>query len=461
MLEQSTVNDIKSVKSPLRVELSEKLFCMLSEVLNEVHSTSFSVRFWKILLENHVIAVISRKEVLDKQDVFRDPDLIAINGYTFPSGKEKFIKKLIRVVKYYKGVHNKFAFKSALKNQDELLMGFPGSEALETENLGHNLPYLDKLYIGFGEKNKRNKVKEIADQYEDIYLRNVVRELPKNLVEYFINTYKSVPIHNPEAKTFHVHLTTSLYHKFVLAKYIENGAMLYWYQHGSEYGEFKCYYEHTFSCSVSDQFHTWGWKIKENDVPGKAYRLESFREKYDGYEFEPRYKLLICYPAFSPDSRALYRDFSDRLFKGVDIGKYDKILARPRRSNKIHSHASQLSFITDKRVEVSSGLEPMMKEMKMCDLVFQINVPSTNFLECLYVDHPTVGILNNDQPTDIVSPYYNFFKEQGVLHDNIDSLIDHLNGIDIQLWWRELIQKQMYQSYKHTFARDVKSNNKI
>jgi putative transferase (TIGR04331 family) len=455
MSERDTINDITSVKSPLRVELSEKLFNTLSEVLNDVHSTSFSVRFWKILLNGHVNAVISRIGLLETKDVFRTPDLIAINGFAFPSRKQKLKKSIIRFAKYIQFLTNKNRFIYNLKNSTELFIGFPENRALKKENLGAKLPKQDKLFIGRGENNKRKKVNNAAEQFDNVYMRNVVRELPKVLVEHFSNTYSSVPVTRPEDKTFHVHLLTTVFLQFVVARYVESGARLYWYQHGSEYGEFECYFAHSFSYSVSDQFRTWGWKIKENDVPWKAYRLEAFRERYNALSFDSSYRLLICYPEMNFKKSVVYQESSKELFSGLNKQKYDKILARPRRSNKLHSHASQISFIQDDRVDKSTGLKPMVQEMKLCDAVIQMNVPSTNFLECLYVDHPTLGVLRNDQPTAIVKPFYDFFKEHGVLHDNVESLIDHLNDIEISKWWRGLIDHPMYLAYKDTFAKDA------
>ena len=88
-------------------------------------------------------------------------------------------------------------------------------------------------------------------------------------------------------------------------------------------------------------------------------------------------------------------------------------------------------------------------------LVIQFNIPATNFMECLYVDHPTIGLLSNDQPTEIVKPYYSFFTQQGVMHENFESLVDHLNKVDIDEWWGALIKEPMYQQFKNEFLRQV------
>lgn len=453
---RDSLQDVTSAKSPLRVELSEKLFNELAKVLNEIHSADFSLRFWKLMTVGHVNAVVSRKSVLEEKEYFRKPNLESFNSFSIPGRKEVAKRNLIRVVKYFKMRPNKARYQSILRNSNRLLLGFPKSRALENEELGVELPGFDRLYLGSGDGEKRKRVNRIAVKYDDIFMRNVVRELPKILIEHFQKTYDSIVLHNPEDKIIHIHLKGTLYNDFMLAKYVEHGAKLYWYQHGSEYGEFRYDFSHHYSHDVSDRFRTWGWEIKERDEPWKAYRLETFKEEYDMFDEPQKHELLICYPEFNFKNRHVYEAFSHKLFSDLDRTKYSKILARPRRSNKLHSHASQLHFISDVAgVEISSGLVPMMKEMRMCGAVVQINVPSTNFLECLYVDHPTIGILDNDQPTDIVKPYYEFFKENGVLHDDVESLVAHLNSIDLDEWWEQLINEDMYRSYKETFTSKV------
>lgn len=450
-----TLNNVTSAKSPLRIELSEQLFQILSDVLNEVHSSQFSLLFWKMLLTGHVNAVVSRKDLLEEKEHFRSPDLFSINGYSFPDRKQKAKKCLIRTIKHLKTRKNRKSVFKTIKNSEDLLIGFPESNALKKENLGVKLPEYHDIFIRFGIREKRKKVNGIANRFEDPYLKNVVKELPKILVEHFQNMYDGIPIIKPENKTFHVHLHKTILNEFIVAKYVEHGSAFYWYQHGSEYGEFKHDYSHHLSHDLADEFRTWGWKIKEKDIPWKAYRLESFRDEYQKYSNNKIYDVLICYPALDQRKLGDYKSFSGQLLSGLDKSKYPKLLARPRRSNKLHSHASQLRFIDDRRVDISTGLQPMMKEMTQCKLILQINVPSTNFLECLYVDHPTIGILRNDQPTDIVKPFYKFFLREGVLHENVESLVAHLNKIDIDDWWGSVMKKPEYNTYKKTFARKV------
>ena len=450
-----TLGNITSAMSPQRVELSKRLFSELSGVMNEIHGTNFSERFWTLLVDGHVNAVISRKNLLEQKEHNRKPDLYPVNGYTFPGKKQKIKKTVIRTIKWAKSISNESKLYQTINKHDNLIIGFPECKAIKQEGLGVKLPFYQPVFPLPGDKMKRQKVNDLADETEDLFFKNVIKELPKILVEHFHSIYDRIPVFDPDKKTFHVHLIGSVLNEFLVAKYKEKGAKLYWYQHGAEYGEFVNDYAHYLEHKLSDRFRTWGWKIGEKDEPWTAYRLEAFREEYETYNKKPSYQILICYPEFNKKRWEEYVQFSHKLFSELSTEKYSKILARPRRLNKLHSHASQLSFISDERVEVSSGLQPMMKEMSESELVLQVNVPCTNFLECFFVDHPTIGILRNDQPTDIVKPFYNFFLEEGVLHTDMNSLIRHLNRINITEWWTELMKKEQYEDFKDTFARSA------
>jgi hypothetical protein len=66
-----------------------------------------------------------------------------------------------------------------------------------------------------------------------------------------------------------------------------------------------------------------------------------------------------------------------------------------------------------------------------------------------------MGLLDNDQPTNIVKPYYDFLLKQGVIHNNFISLVEHLNKIDLDEWWAALIKEPMYLQFKNEFLRKV------
>jgi len=451
----NTVDDITHSMSPLRRDMNERLFAVLPGVMNEIHGADFSSRFWKILLENHVIAMISRIELLEKRELNIKPDLYPVNKSSLPGRKEKFKKGLILFVKHLKTRNNRIKAEKIVKETDTFRIGFFEFPELNREGIGVEFPLYYPVFIGFGDKSRRDKVNQIAERYDDIFLKNVITQLPASIVEHFQSLYDGIKPIWPEKKCFHVHDTKSLYIKMLIAKYTELGARLIWYQHGSFYGEFEGDSAHHFEHSVSDEYRTWGWKIKEKDVPWKAYRLEKFRLKYYEYSVSREYDLLLAFPNIKNHTRKLYKNFTDYLLEHLEPTRYNKILARPRALNKVFSHKSELSFITDDRVDKTTGLSHMAEDMTRCKVILQMVVPATNFLECIYTDHITVGLLQNDQPTDLIKPYYDFFLEKGVLHEDVESLVAHLNRIDPEKWWASVIADPIYQSYKETYTRKV------
>jgi len=451
----NTKEDITNAMSPLRRDLSMELFEELQGVMNEIHETGFSKRFWMILLEDSVKAAISRVKLLEKNDIHRKPDLYPFNKRSLPDQKEKFKEGCFLFAKHLKSRKKRSEISRLLKQNNVLRIGFPEFDGMDNEGIGVNLPLYYPFIVGRGDHNKRETVNEIAERYPDPFMRNVVRELPAVVVEHFTKLYNNVELHEPEKKEFHVHISFTWHILYMLAKYTEHGARLTWYQHGSSYGEYAGDSAHNYEHEISDEYRTWGWKIRERDTPWKAYRLEKFRREYDKYPNTKECDLLVAFSKIRPRNRKASQKLSDFLLEHLDPEKYRKILARPQPKNKVFNQKSQLDFIDNDRVIKSTGLTHMAEDISKCKLVLQMKVPATNFLECIYLNHPTIGLLRNDQPTEIIKPYYDFFIDNGVLHDDFNSLVKHLNRIDVDQWWTGLTEEPMFKKFRDTFTRQV------
>jgi len=438
-----------------RIEMMEDLFELLAGVMNKIHETDYSIRFWKIILVSHVKAVISRRSVLSRYEVRRKPDLFAVNSRRIPSGKAIYKQRLIDFAKHLKSRKNLKKIKSVLSSSHRVRIGFFEYPGLENEGIGMELPNYHPFMIGRGDRNKRETVNRIADAQEDLFYANAVRELPKILVEHFEKLTGSLDLIHPQKKELHVHTTQSVFNEVLIASYVELGARLIWYQHGSYYGEFDGDSEHHYEHSISDEYRTWGWKIKERDKPWKAYRLEKFRGEYEKYPNQKSCDLLISFSKISDKNVESSKEVTDYLLSRLNPKKYKRILARPQPANKVFNQKSQLDFISSSRVIKSTGLTHMAEDMSKCRVILQMRVPSTNFLECVYTNHPTVGILKVEEPTDVVRPFYEFFLEQGVLHPDLKSLTLHLNNINVEEWWETVVSQKMFSDYREAFTAEV------
>jgi putative transferase (TIGR04331 family) len=443
-----------SAMSKERYELSDKLLAILTPVMNEVHGTTYSHRFWSLVMAPYVNAVLSVQRLFEQQPITAKPGLFAVNTFRPLTAKQVIKANMVRYAKFCLGLKHLVKNKRVLKYEHNILIGFSGIEYI-VKALGTPVCNTTFLFYGHGDTSKRKIVNSIACRYDDTFYRNLITQLPKLYVEFFTQAYNSIPLYNPAAKTIHLQMVTSETTEFLVAKYIEHGAKLYWYQHGACYGEYVGHNAHHNESNIADVFRSWGWKIKPNDEPWKAYRLQKFKDNYDSSITTKKHSLMLCYTIVYPANEKKMAALTDFFLTNISKEKYNSILARPRAINKLNSHSHLLHFIKDSRVTIDTGLTDMALLTRQCELVIQMMVPGTNFLECIYVNHPVMGILVNEQPTDMVKPYYDFFVNNGVLHYNFDTLIQHLNNIDIQQWWQHLIQQPMYLDFKNTFARQV------
>lgn len=438
-----------------RLAISEKIIAELVRVMNHIHQVNHPYRVWKIILSDYVNALVSIKPILEKEELHRSPYLFALNSHHLPTLKQKLLARLPAVIKHYKSPGTRSRIFKILCSENNIRIVLPEIEAVKNDIGGVTIPIYYPIFPGIGNTAKRERADELAAATTDIFYKNMIKQLPKVYVEYFDRLYHSIPLHNAGQKVFHAHGMPGFYNSLIIAKYLQHGAKLFYYQHGAYYGEMIGHNSHFNESSVADEFRTWGWKIKPNDVPWKAYRMEKFRLQYAPLPLSREYDFLMCYPDIYYANQAFFKEITHYLLQHLDKDKYKRFIARPRPANRMFSHAHKLSFINDSRVTIDSGLGSMAAIKAKCRVVIQFTIPSTSFMECLYVDHPTIGLLDNDQPTDVVKPYYDFFISKGVMHHSFESLVDHLNSVDIDTWWASLVKEPVYQQFKNEFIRKV------
>lgn len=449
----NTLSNLKSAFSPERQELSDKYVAVLAHVLNELHGEQYSLRFWTFLVGKYVGSVITNIELYSAPDFEIILTNEAVSGFGRPGLKNKVKNGITQFIKGLKTSKNETKLFELLAAYDSLHIGFPDLEVV-TSDLGVKLPAYTPIYSLKKNKKLRKQLRSLAQKQENILLQNMINGLPKLFVEGFKEVMDSIPLYDPTSKSFHYQIASNFY-LWLLAKYTENGAKLYWYQHGAYYGELQ-YGGQVRERKLADVYRTWGWKIEEKDEPWKAYRLLNFIKNYKEEKTPKKYQLLLV---FGPINGAYtdtqyYTEFMKEFDSLVDSGKYNSILARPRPTSKVFSRKGDLSFMQNySYVEISSGLQPIAEEIAQSELVFQVSVPSTNFLECLVINKPVVGILNNDQITSVVQPFYDFLLENKVLHLTLDSLVLHINDLDVATWWNAVSVHPTFIAFKETFAK--------
>ncbi|TVR28201.1 MAG: hypothetical protein EA390_12750 [Balneolaceae bacterium] len=434
-----------------RIALSDKMVTLFTDVLNEVHAADFSQRFYRVLLEDHVRIVVHLKHQLDAGNVSFKPDNFALRFSLFQSSKEALKRKLFRQVKCTLLRRNRSKRREVLKNYNHITFGFSGIREMSEDNAYQELPTYIPFLFGNGESSKREVLLRIAERYDDPFIKNAVRLLPRFAVEHFEKIYNQIELSEPEKKTFHASGLRFQEHDCIfVAKYIENGARLIWYQNGAETVEYLYQYARHFQYAVSDEFRTWGWKREEKDVPWVAYPLKKFKRNYQSRQKEKRYDFMLCYPKINAENREVIKNSTNELLQHVNSGY--RFLVRPHPSNRKKGRIDQLNFIEDDRVTVSSGSTSIVDEMLMCETIIQMVIPSTNFLECICVDKPSLGLLLNEHTTEIVKPYHEFFQKNDVFHKDMQSMANHINNADLQIWWDDLMNDEKVRDFKRNFT---------
>jgi putative transferase (TIGR04331 family) len=229
---------------------------------------------------------------------------------------------------------------------------------------------------------------------------------------------------------------------------------LYYYQHGGYYGEYQFHNGHFHESSISDKFITWGWKMLEKDEPGFALKCEKFKRDFWAKKIDPEFDILLVYPVIENKVRKKIQSRSELLLGSLDRNKYKKLCVRPRPTQKLN-RTEDFDFLKNEVNQIDQGFQPIVNLISKSRLVLHFTYPSTNMMECFYVNQPCVALLENNSPSDIIKPYYDFFIMNGVFHLTMDTLVEHLNKIDLEIWWEEIKNNSVYLDFKKQFINEM------
>jgi hypothetical protein len=445
--------------SPKRIELSKELFSFVSESLNRLHKKDLSERFWKLIAEEYTRSVIIRYDRFRGSPIRNSPAFLPQFTGEPANFKTRMRGRLVNVRNYIRSSGERKQLFDILQSHDQFLVGFSADSLIADETGAVPLPACAFKPAVVGDRKKRGRLNKMAADEPDLLKQNILRQMPGFLVEHFSSIYDGIDLFEPEKKAFHIRGKFNFsYRQFVMAKYAEFGSGMIWYQNGAMVGECKYKYGGYLVRSVADEHRTWGWKMNGVDRPWKAYDLEQFGEKYEQAEKSGRDDLLITFPKLW-GAEDHYLGMTEKLLHTLDKKQYRSIRIRPYPSWKSGSGAAAFQKISDPRVTVSAFEESMAEEIANSRIVLHVDVPATSFLESVSVDHPSVGILMNDNPTDIVKPFYQDFLDRRVLHAQIESVAEHLNSATIDDWWAEVKNTEIYADYKKKFTGSTFSVN--
>lgn len=142
-----------------RLKLTERICIDLGNVMNEIHNTSYSHKFWELLLEPYVSSGISRFKYLLNDEPVGEPMLLELNGLLMPSIREKTTTNVIRILKYFYHGNKSKKIKEILSENNEVTIGFPNLQIVK-EDLGEALPEYYPLFFGKEDKAVRENYKD-------------------------------------------------------------------------------------------------------------------------------------------------------------------------------------------------------------------------------------------------------------------------------------------------------------
>jgi hypothetical protein len=435
-----------------RIREMDKLFLLLTPVMNEIHSVNYSERFWRILLQGYVSTVLSRySEYKIKIVGF---DIILPTGAKHIGFKRKFYTYLRYALKVVQTRNNINKINLILSRDMNICVSnlFGTSTPAGVNEVipeYYFLPFIFKTSIG-----KRSKLKDISQRHNDLFLQNIILSIPQIFVEYFDFVMNKVVLNDAKDKIFHSTIISSTFTRYIVAKYVENGSLLYGYQHGGNYGEDKYHAAYHYESSISDKYHTWGWTISAADIPYYAFRVESFIEKYDTISISKKYDCLLVFGRFLSWNSDKYIEKGLKFACNINRDKYVNILARPRKESKNSNDINNLMFLKKYNITFDQGHRheaPLI--IKQSKIVILLNYPSTFAFECMSVNHPILCIVENHELTSIAEPHYINMYDLQIFHKNIESIINFLNNVEINIWWNAIVLDERYLNFKNTFMQ--------
>jgi putative transferase (TIGR04331 family) len=380
------------------------------------------------------MAAVNRKEIIKLEENFAT-HTFSINGWTTPTDKafrQKWLKYHLKALIYSKKL---IQFLNAVKNSDQISLGARGKIISRIENY----TYIEEHYpIFIFQRNdsSRNKLNRIAAKIDNLFIRNVLLQLPKVAVEYFGSMYDKIVLYAPQSKKFHFEHIHSPFTRLLLAKYQQNGAELIEYQ-GGGFAGLLSHNPGPVMYEVVDKYITYGWKIHEKDIPGKPYRLIEFKEAYDFYQSQKRekyYDLTICFSLIGESTIENYKWAFNTISEQLDREKYLKVLLRPRPKGKGLTADQEIKevFNPDAFFDIDKGVKPMAEVCSNSSVIVQLSHPSTNFVECLFSRIPVLVFNTSKNDSKLAKQINPILEDHQILFNYPQDIAASLNSISIE-----------------------------
>jgi putative transferase (TIGR04331 family) len=426
----------------------------LTPYFNKLHNLNFSNEFWLKLLNSYISTCINRKQYLSNKNSKIRFTLKNINSFKPLTTKQIVLDFFSYLYKASKVNTNKKSTLELINKNTIICLGLRGSIISKYIQGTYVEEYFPFKEISMPNLLKRYRLRRIAKEIDDIYLRNIFLSLPMVYVEYFKDMFDSIEVKNAPLKSFHYEHKQSIFTDFLIAKYRLFGSKIITYQTGAFMGEWENHPNQLFY-SLIDELHTYGWKINEKDIPDRAYRLEEYEIEWNELRKKciPK-NILIVYSTINNNTLTHYKSINDILFKNLNPNILENIIVRPRPISRHIDNSSEAKKLgVPEIIKVDNGKIKMVEAASKAKLVIITSLPATNLLECIRVNQPVVAL--NFSQLSFNEEYKNHIsnlKELEIIYDDVESLLNFINNLDVNEWWEKVIVDKKYLSFKENYT---------
>ncbi len=463
--------------------------------LNKINKTSYSARFFEILLypflinifniilyqKSHIQKIIELHKDVDIEIVgigpnhnyeFQDSYNYHLNGTFNPEFHSWIAMKLVKL--YFKDIkilhclkpQNNFNSNSQIQKQPFKYIngGLTGTGWLSKFLL--NLVLSCKQSSRFNKNNYKHDLIEPKEVDKGLF-EMVFGLLPKSTkkINYYINDKQKTYI-----KKF-ILGSESLYHddyvKINVADKIEKGARLIGYQHGGVNYGFGSSNLNTASIEYypSTVFITWGWKeqaeYQGNFIPLPSPYLSkaasSKKNKTNKIIFAGCRMVLLPNKFDSqpnPEKLVKYWNWKLDLLKKLHKTGLDNLIVKPYPQSPCEIPEKKLLSRQFPELQFShENLESLIKKSAL----HLTDYPGTPFVFSMAGNIPTVCFWDNENFPFNLSAKRSLqtLKDCKIYHTNPRSAAEHLNtiGSDIMDWWMEKNVQEARKDFAHQYAR--------
>jgi putative transferase (TIGR04331 family) len=413
-----------------------------------------------------------KKEKNIKKLYFKNSKII-YSRLTFKNNN--FINKIFNCFQYFLLKINRnlkyFIFDTSQSNLDEIILNFKLNKklllfkSLKSENL---YPNFISVKEKMSEKRKTHKTID-KNNFNQVLYNLCKKNIPKFYLEHFKLTNrileKFILPKKPKvifsAKGFAGGRNTLM--DMYTGKCAINGTKLIIAQHGGNYGQHKIHPATIHETTISKRFLSWGFKsgkkIKSLGIIKKNVKEIKHNNNNDLIILEARtrnlysHTLRINYGAV--DSSSYLKNLCD-FFSNLN----DKQVINQLR---VKMHATNFG-LKDKEFFLKSNRKIRFLNSELNTRSFYNKAklvihtfPGTGHLEAMASNIPNLVFFLNDMNllNNKTKKYFLEFKRLGIMHDNPNSLVHHLNKIskDPAKWWFSKKIQSIRKKYVNDFAK--------